>query len=186
MNSDDHLLTIFGDVLDRSPKSGTSDAYFLIEFRCRPHLKPRRRVEIVGKEIGAEEKQPHRDQSPAADDAEQSSKCAHQSAVSRTAAGSTRGAGNGCRCLVPPPRFGEGARGWGLATCSRYGLAPPLRFGEGGRGSEVFVSALSTQTPPPNPLPEAGRGNKTKTQLHTSRRPHPPTPSPKRGGGTKH
>ena len=52
-----------------------------------------------------------------------------------------RGLGGGVRarsqsslCPVPPPRFGEGVRGWGLATTARrrpHPPGPPLRSGEG-------------------------------------------------------
>ena len=91
-------------------------------------------------------------------------------------------------CLVPPPRFGEGVRGWGLGDAipilflsgspsplrggSRRGWGrasrrarrphppgPPLRSGEGGARQKLVDG--SSPDPSPRPPPRSGEGEKS-------------------------
>src|SRR5262245_36458238 len=87
------------------------------------------------------------------------------------------------RGSAPPPRFGEGAGGWGLGgALIGFVFLPPLRFGEVGSRGEVFL-ARRRQTPPPSPLPEAERGNQTKTTLVRLAQIPSAQPSPPEAGG---
>ena len=84
-----------------------------------------------------------------------------------------------------PPRFGE-ATAEGSGGDADELCRSPLAASERGRGQGRRDRQLPP-TPPPNPLPETVRGNRTR-QDHgrIAARPLPLTPSPKRGGGTGH
>src|SRR5262245_16434715 len=68
--------------------------------------------------------------------------------------------------LFPPPRFGEGVRGWGLAlprpkTSHPRPPSPKLR---GGTKTTAVFLALPDLTP--GPLSEAERGRRPRTAVH--------------------
>src|SRR5262245_36274638 len=82
--------------------------------------------------------------------------------------------------FVPPPRIGEGVRGWGLGAALQLSFVLfPLPASGRGLGGGVDRRAAPDDLTPPGPPLRSGEGGAKQKQSASA----PPFPSPKRGRG---